>query len=49
MCWYTNLDINKRHEDLIMYKKYTKDEYPKYETFDAIDVNTVSEIPFDYY
>lgn len=49
ICWYTNLDINKRHEDLIMYKKYTKDEYPKYETFDAIDVNTVSEIPFDYY
>ncbi|MCM1068365.1 MAG: adenine-specific methyltransferase EcoRI family protein, partial [Paludibacter sp.] len=28
--WYTNLDISKRHEDLILYKHYTPEEYPKY-------------------
>ncbi len=46
--WFTNLDINKRHEDLILYKKYTKEEYIKYENFDAINVNITKEIPLDY-
>ncbi len=46
--WYTNLDINKRHEDLILYKKYTKDEYPKYDNYDAINVDKVKELPMDY-
>lgn len=47
--WITNLDISKRHEDLVMYKKYTPEEYPKFDNFDAINVNKVSEIPDDYY
>jgi len=46
--WYTNLDTAKRHEDLILYKKYTPDEYPKYDNYDAINVNKVAEIPIDY-
>lgn len=46
--WYTNLDIAKRHEDLILYKKYTPEEYPKYDNYDAINVNRVAEIPIDY-
>jgi len=46
--WFTNLDINKRHEDLILYKNYTPDEYPKYENFDAIDVPFTDAIPSDY-
>ncbi|NBY35029.1 MAG: modification methylase [Alphaproteobacteria bacterium] len=46
--WYTNLDTAKRHEDLILYKKYTPDEYPKYENFDAINVNKTKDIPMDY-
>jgi len=48
--WFTNLDINKRHEDLILYKKYygNEDEYPKYDNYDAINVNKVAEIPMDY-
>jgi len=46
--WYTNLDINKRHEDLILYKKYNEDEFPKYENFDAINVNKAIDIPIDY-
>lgn len=47
--WYTNLDISKRHEELILYKKYSQDEYLHYSNFDGIDVNKVSEIPCDYY
>lgn len=46
--WFTNLDINKRHEDLIMYKHYTPEEYPKYENFDAINVDQTKDIPMDY-
>ncbi len=46
--WYTNLDIDKRHESLIMYKKYSPDEYPKYDNYDAVNVDKVSDIPEDY-
>jgi len=46
--WFTNLDIIKRHEDLILYKKYNKDDYPKYDNYDAINVNKTKEIPIDY-
>ena len=46
--WFTNLDINKRHEDLVLYKKYTPEEYPKYDNYDAIEVGKTSEIPYDY-
>ena len=46
--WYTNLDTKKRHEDLILYKNYTPEEYPKYDNYDAINVNKVAEIPMDY-
>lgn len=48
ICRFTNLDIKKRHEDLIMYKKYNSEEYPKYDNYEAIDVNKISEIPIDY-
>ena len=47
-CWFTNMDIKKRHEDLILYKKYNADEYPKYESCDAIEVSKVNDIPIDY-
>lgn len=46
--WFTNLDISKRHEDLILYKKYNPEEYPKYDNYDAINVNKTKEIPMDY-
>ncbi len=46
--WFTNLEINKRHEDLILYKKYTPEEYPKFENFDAINVDVTKDIPVDY-
>ncbi len=47
-CWFTNLDILKRHEDLILYKEYNSDEYPSYDNYDAINVNKVADIPMDY-
>lgn len=46
--WFTNLDIKKRHEDLILYKKYNKENYIKYDNYNAIEVPKVSEIPTDY-
>jgi hypothetical protein len=46
--WYTNLDINKRHEELILYKKYSPKEFPRYDNYDAINVDKVSDIPLDY-
>ncbi|RLA61296.1 MAG: modification methylase [Epsilonproteobacteria bacterium] len=48
ICWYTNLDISKRHEDLILYKQYNKNEYSKYDNYDAINIDKVKEIPIDY-
>lgn len=47
-CWYTNLDVRHHHEDLIMYKKYTPEEYPKYDNYDAINVDKFSDIPMNY-
>jgi len=48
MCWFTNLDFPKRHEDLILYKKYQAEDYPSYDNFDAIEVGKVADIPMDY-
>ena len=46
--WFTNLEIDKRHEDLILYKKYNPKEFPKYDNYDAINVKKTKEIPMDY-
>lgn len=46
--WFTNLDYTERHEKVILYKKYNSEEYPKYDNFDAINVDKISEIPKDY-
>lgn len=48
ICWFTNLDIQKRHEDLDLYKYYVPEEYPMYDNCEAINVAKVSEIPMDY-
>ena len=47
-CWFTNLEHNKRNEELILYKHYNPTEYPKYDNTDAIEVSKVAEIPMDY-
>ena len=46
--WFTNLDYKELHEELILYKRYTPEEYPKYDNFDAINVDTTAHIPCDY-
>ncbi|MCK9476763.1 MAG: adenine-specific methyltransferase EcoRI family protein [Candidatus Muirbacterium halophilum] len=52
ICWFTNLDNRKRHIDLIrnvLYKKYNEVDYPKYDNYDAININKVADIPVDYF
>lgn len=46
--WFTNLDIKKRHEELILVKRYSPDIYLHYDNYDAINVNKTVEIPCDY-
>lgn len=51
ICWFTNLDIAKRHEDILLYKTYkdNEHEYIKYYNYDAININKVTDIPVDYF
>ena len=42
------MDYKERHEDLILYKKYTPEDYPKYDNYDAINVDITKDIPLDY-
>lgn len=46
--WFTNLDHAKRHEELILYKRFSPEEYPTYDNYDAVNVNKTAEIPYDY-
>ena len=46
--WFTNLEIKKRHEELLLYREYDPKKYPKYTNCDAINVDKVSDIPKDY-
>lgn len=47
-CWYTNMPVAKHKEDLVLYKHYTPEEYPEYDNYKAINVNTYTDIPCDY-
>jgi hypothetical protein len=47
-CWFTNLDLPRRHEDLILYKSYSPEEYPTYDNYDAIEVSKIVDIPMDF-
>lgn len=46
--WFTNISIPKRQEELLLYKHYSPEEYPKYDNYDAINVDKTAEIPCDY-
>lgn len=48
IAWFTNLDIKKRHNELILVKKYDSSEYPKFDNYNAIEVSKVKDIPCDY-
>jgi hypothetical protein len=47
--WWTNLDVEKRHEELVLYETYAPEKYPKYVNYDAISVSKTVEIPKDYF
>ena len=47
-CWFTNLDIAKRHEELILYKPFDAKQYQTYDNYDAIEVSRFADIPVDY-
>lgn len=49
ICWFTNVDIEKRHEDITLFRTYSPDVYPKYDNYDAINVDITLDIPVDYY
>ena len=49
ICWFTNLDIQKRHENMPLFRKYTPEAYPRYDNYDAIEVSKTADIPCDYY
>ncbi len=46
--WFTNLDYDERHEDLALYARYSRAQYPKYANYDAIEVGKTKDIPADY-
>ena len=50
--WYTNLEIPKRHEPMLLGGSYErgskKGMFPKYDNYDAINVDRVCDIPEDY-
>ena len=48
VCWFTNLEHEKRIEKIPLFKKYTKEEYPHYDNYDAINVDKLEYIPVDY-
>ena len=47
--WYTNMDYKNRHEEIMLYKKYTPADYPNYDNYAAIEVSKVADIPCDYF
>ena len=48
VCWFTNLTTNKRNEEMVLTKNYNLIDYPKYENYEAIEVNRLVNIPKDY-
>ena len=49
ICWFTNVDIEKRHENMPLFRNYSPELYPKYDNYDAINVGRTVDIPCDYY
>lgn len=48
-CWFTNLDLPKRHIPLDLWARYSPDKYPHYDDYDAIECSSTKDIPADYY
>lgn len=48
IAWFTNLDIRKRHEEMILVRRYNTSEYPQYDNYDAIEVSKTADIHCDF-
>ncbi|MFV8470192.1 adenine-specific methyltransferase EcoRI family protein [Mycoplasma sp. SK928A] len=46
--WFTNLDVEPRHQRLVLTEKYNEEKYPKYDNYEAINIDKVKDIPYDY-
>lgn len=46
--WFTNLDIQKRHEEMILVKRFKEEEYTRFDNYDAIIIDRLADIPCDY-
>ncbi len=49
ICWYTNMDIEKRHENMTLFRIYSPESYPVYDNYNAIEVGRTADIPCDYF
>mgnify|MGYP003602891295 CR=1 FL=1 len=49
ICWFTNIDIEKRHENMTLFRNYTPEKYPQYDNYEAINVDRTVDIPCDYF
>jgi hypothetical protein len=47
--WFTNLEHPKRNEEIFLFKEYNKEDYPKYDNYDAINIDKVKDIPKNYF
>ena len=47
--WFTNIDYRQRHENILLYMKYSPEAYPRYDNYDAIEVSKTAEIPKDFF
>ena len=48
ICWFTNLEIHKADDPMELVEKYDPVKFPKYDNYDAINVDKVVDIPYDY-
>lgn len=48
MAWFTNLDTANRHDTITLYRRYSPDNYPRYDNYDAIEVGRYTDIPYDF-
>lgn len=51
VAWFTTFKLDKYNEELPLCCQYEghEDEYPKYDNYDAIEVNQIRRIPRDYF
>lgn len=47
--WFTNIPHERRNWPMDFYKTYNEKEFPKYDNYEAINVNKTCDIPMDYY